>query len=213
LFILVMAYFLASANTEANPTLPTRLGLLLASGITELVVGGLMAFGIFTAFSVFQVGGRVLDMQMGFGVANMIDPATNTQAPMLGTILELFAVMMFFAVDGHLLMIKGIAYSLQMVPPGSAFSSLNFSALIKQFGLMFIYGVAVVAAPLFGILLLDIGLGVVARTMPQVNIFIVSLPLKIFVGLILLAVSMSYMPPLLVKIFESIFQFWEEAMV
>ncbi len=185
-------------------------GGLITAALYELLIGGLFAFGLFTAFGAFLFAGRILDLQIGFGVASLIDPASRTQAPLLGTFLNLLAIVVFFAIDGHHMLIRGIAFSLQHIPPGTSVPDINVAALIAQFGAMFVYAVMIVAPALFSILLLDVGMAVMARTMPQVNVFIVAIPLKIFVGLVVLAISLNYMMPLMQNIFESIFAYWEQ---
>jgi flagellar biosynthesis protein FliR len=188
---------------------PAQLGDLIRAVSSEMLLGMALAFGLFAAFGAFLFGGRILDFQMGFGVANLIDPVTHTQAPLLGTVLNLMAVMTFFLLDGHHLLIRGLAYSLEKIPPGGSWRGLNPQALIDQFGVMFVYGLAVVAPMVMTLLLLDVGMAVAARTMPQVNMFIMGFPLKIFMGLMVLALSLNYMGPLMEKIYASIFFYWQ----
>ena len=208
--VMGLAVLLVSALDLQTVTVPLTLGQLFVAMLAELIIGGLLAFGIFAAFGAFLLGGRIIDMQMGFGVANLIDPGTREQTSMMGTFLNLLAVMVFFAIDGHHMLIRGLAYSLEQLPPGTMLAALRPDVVLAQFGIMFIYAVMVVAPALFAILLLDVGLGVMARTMPQVNIFIVSLPLKIFLGLTLTAVSVNYLGPVMERVFESIFLYWEQ---
>ena len=191
---------------------PRSIGTLVQAMAFELVLGALFAFGVFAAFGAFLFGGRILDFQMGFGVANIIDPATNLQSPLIGTLLSMMAVATFFLLDGHHLIIRGIAFSLERIPPGSAPGAISLPAIVAQFGVMFTYGLALVAPAVITLLLLDAGMAIAARTMPQVNMFIVGLPLKIFVGLSVLAVSLNYMAPILKRIFESIFRFWNDVL-
>lgn len=181
----------------------------VVAAVYEFFIGAVLAFGLFAAFGVFLFGGRILDFQMGFGVANLIDPATNLQGPLLGTMLNIVAVMVFFLMDGHHMLIRGLAFSLQALPLGAGMSQFSLGPVIAQFGLMFVYGLMLVAPAVFALLLLDIGMGVAARTMPQVNMFIVGLPLKILLGLLMLMFSLNYLYPLLQKIYASIFQYWE----
>ncbi len=185
---------------------------LMKAALAEFVIGALLAFGVFSAFAAFLFGGRMLDFQMGFGVANLIDPATNTQGPLIGTVLNMMGVIVFFLLDGHHMLIRGLAYSLERLPPGVLLQDMNVTALIAQFGVMFVYGLAIVAPAVLVLLLLDVGMAVAARTMPQVNMFIVGIPLKIFVGLVVLAVSLNYMAPLLEKIYASIFHYWQDVL-
>ena len=146
------------------------------------MIGAALAFGLFAAFGAFLFGGRLIDSQIGFAVANLIDPITRAQGPLIGTVLNLTAIAVFLAVDGHHLIIRGLADSLARFPPGQPITELGVTAVTAQFGVVFAYGLMLVAPAVFALLLLDVALAVVARTMPQMNIFIVSLPLKVFVG-------------------------------
>jgi len=211
LLILALATTLVSAL--AIPPAPVlSLGDLLVAAAGELLLGALLAFGLFTAFAAFQLAGRIMDLQMGFGVAILIDPATRTQSPLLGTLLNLIAVTVFFAIDGHHLLIRGLAFSLSHLPPGTPMQEFDLGVVATQFGGMFIFAVALAAPVMIVLLMVDIAMAVLARTMPQVNIFIVSLPLKVMVGLLVLAVSMQYMGPLMSRIFEKLFLYWQQIM-
>lgn len=212
LFVLGLAAMMMGGLNIQTLAVPTSLGPLVLAGLSELVLGALFAFGLFTAFAVFQLAGRIMDVQLGFGIATLIDPATRTQSPLLGTFLHLVALAAFFAVDGHHLLIRGLAFSLAHIPPGTLLTSIDSGAVVAQFGGMFVYALALATPVLFSILLIDVVLAVVARTMPQVNIFIVGLPLKIFVGLVILAVSLNYMAPFMARVFESLFNYWHNLM-
>lgn len=209
LFVLALSAVLTAGIGVVPIEPPATLSGLMHAMVNELILGMILAFGLFTAFGAFLFGGRIIDFQMGFGVANLIDPATQSQAPMLGTVLNLMAVMTFFLLDGHHLLIRGLVYSLQKIPPGSSLHEVDVQAIIAQFGVMFVYGLAVVAPVVAVLLMLDVGMAVAARTMPQVNMFIVGFPLKIFMGLLVLALSLNYMGPLLEKIYASIFVYWQ----
>lgn len=211
LFILSLSLVLV-ASLQVNP-IETQGGFsdLLQASLHEALLGALLAFGLFAAFGSFLFGGRILDFQMGFGVANLIDPGTNTQSPLIGSVLNLMAVMTFFLLNGHHMMLRGLAYSLEKIPPGSGLLQMNMEAIVSMFGLMFIFGIGIVMPAITTLLLLDVGMAFMARTMPQVNIFIVGLPLKIFVGLSVLALSLKYMGLLLNRVYESIFRYWQIA--
>lgn len=209
LFLLALSFLMMLSLHISPVAAPLGLGDLMLAAASELLLGALLAFGVFAAFGAFLFGGRLLDFQMGFAVANLIDPSTHTQTPLMGTVLNSAAVLTFFLLDGHHLLIRGLAYSLEAVPPGSLLQGFDVSAVAAQFGLMFVYGLALVAPAVITLLLLDVGMAVAARTMPQVNMFIVGIPLKIFAGLLVLALSLNYMAPLLERLYGSIFHFWQ----
>jgi flagellar biosynthesis protein FliR len=203
------ALTLAAALETRPDALAPGVGALIAAAATEAVLGIALAFGMFAAFGAFLFGGRVLDIQIGFGIATLIDPATRNQSPLIGTALNLLAVAVFFAVDAHHAVVRALAWSLQHRPPGSSIATLDVSAIGAQFGVMFASGLLLVAPAVFALLLLDVALAVVARTMPQMNVFIVAMPLKIFVGLLMLALTVQHMLPAMMKVFESVPRFWE----
>jgi flagellar biosynthetic protein FliR len=182
---------------------------LIDAAAVELLIGGALAFGLLAAFAAFSFGGRLLDLQIGFGVASLIDPSTRGQAPLLGTLLSLVAIAVFFAADGHHVLLRGFVQSLDRVPPGTSWSSLPIEAIVVQFGAVFAYGLTIVAPAVFALLLLDVALALAARTMPQMNVFIVSMPLKVVVGLLMLALSSSYLLPAMQRVFDSIPRYWE----
>lgn len=212
LWVIGLAVVLVSALPLQADLEPLTTAGFIRAAFYELFLGGLLAFGLFTAFAAFLFGGRILDFQMGFGVANLIDPVTNTQNPLIGSVLNMMAVATFFLLNGHHYLIRGIAYSLERVPPGTALHDFHLGPVVAQFGLMFSFGLALVAPAVIALLLVDVGMAFAARTMPQVNMFIVGLPLKIFVGLAMLALSLRYMSPLLQRIYESIFRYWEQVL-
>jgi flagellar biosynthesis protein FliR len=210
LLVLALAVSLSSALVVPVASTAFTLGGLLIAAMSELVFGGLLAFGLFTAFAAFQLAGRTIDLQVGFGVATLIDPATRLQAPLIGTFLNTLALAVFFAIDGHHMVVRGLAFSLAHLPPGTPLGSLDVGAVVTQFGSMFIFALALAAPVMIVIFLVDIAMAVMARTMPQVNIFIVSLPLKILVGLIMLVISVRFMGPLMERIFENMFTYWQQ---
>jgi flagellar biosynthetic protein FliR len=210
--VLALSATIVTAAGARVLQVPEQLGDLVVAALGELMLGALFAFGLFAGFAAFLFGGRLLDMQMGLGVASLIDPATRSQAPLLGTLFNMLAVMMFFALDGHHMIIRGLAYSLERFPPGAFNGQFDITAVIAMFGTMFTFGFALVAPVVVALFLIDVGMAVMSRTMPQVNIFILAVTIKIFVGLMILAVSIQYMAPLMHRIFAAIFGYWEKVL-
>jgi len=209
----LLAFGLAVVLTSVVPmpavAAPLGLGGLAQAAALELATGGLLAFGVMAPLAALSFGGRILDFQLGFGVAGLVDPATRTQAPLIGTLLQMLGVTTFFLLNGHHLLVRGLAATLRRLPPGAALPALDGERLVAQFGLVFAFGVVAVAPALVTLLLLDVGMAVAARTMPQVNMFILGIPIKVMVGLSVLAVSMHYAGPLLERIYTSMFGYWD----
>lgn len=181
---------------------------LLMAMLNEAVWGGLMGFGLNTAFAAFLVGGRLLDLQMGFGVATLFDPGTRSQMPLLGLLLQMTGIAAFLGVDGHHMLLRGLALSLRAAPLGASPLGVSPAVVLQQFGLMFSLGMTLVSAAVFCVFLADVGMSVVARVLPQANVFLLSIPVKIVAGLSVLALSVPLMGPVLSRIFESVFRYW-----
>ena len=207
LFSVAMAMFLLAAAQVPTPVL-SGVSWPVAI-IAEVINGSAMAFGMAVAFAVFHFSGRILDFQLGFGIAGLIDPATQTQAPLTGTLLHLLAVIVFVLSGGVVLIFKTLVLSFNAAPPGQMLSLHTVELFILHFGLLFSLSLALVAPVLLAIFLLDLLMAFAGRTMPQMNVFIISIPFKIAIGMVVLAVTVVAMQPLFRRVFESFFQFWE----
>lgn len=206
--IFAIAAALVATAGAALPAAPVNLGELLMQGAGEVAIGAALAFGLAAAFGAFLFAGRLLDFQFGFGIANLIDPVTHTQAPLIGTGLNLLAVTLFFVAHGHHLLVRALLFSLEQFPPGRSILELNFAAVVAQFGVIFTLGLALAAPALLAVLLLDVGFAMISRTMPQMNVFIIAIPFKIVLGLVVLAASMRYIGAAAGQAFESVFRYW-----
>lgn len=187
-------------------------GPIIVAAMAEVMTGAVMAFGVFAAFAAFSLAGKILDVQSGFGMGSVYDPVTSAGAPVFATMLSMVAVVAFFSTDAHHALLRGIAFSLTEAPPGAGFIALRPDAVVRQFGLMFSLGVAVIAPAMIGLLLVEAGLSVVSRVLPQMNVFIVVIPAKIIAGIAIFALSVTALGPVMQRVFASIFTFWEQVL-
>lgn len=181
---------------------------LAAAVLHEAIVGAAIAAGLFAAFSAFQFAGRLLDFQIGFGIASLVDLATRNNAPLLGTLLSMLAAIFFFSIDGHLALFRLLSLSLVKLPPGTGIGALDFGALAAQFGTCFSFGMILVAPVVLCLFLVDIGMSFMSRTMPQMNVFVMSMSLKVMVGLALLAITVPFAGGVIHRVFDSMFDGW-----
>jgi flagellar biosynthesis protein FliR len=209
LLILMLSVSLVSGMHLTPTELPTDLFAMIASGANEVVIGGLMAYGVFVAFAAFSFAGNLLDVQIGFNIANIFDPITRSQSPLIASLLSMLAVALFFTMDAHHTLFRGVAYSLDRIPLGTAMQLPDPATLAKQFGSVFSLGLLLAAPPLFALFLVQIGLAVLSRSLPQLNIFMLSMPINIVVGLSVLAYVTGQYGSVATKIFDSMFNFWE----
>ncbi|MFC0188881.1 flagellar biosynthetic protein FliR [Fictibacillus aquaticus] len=177
--------------TVKPPVIPADgvfLLLLLKEAMTGLALG-LMAAVLFSAI---QAAGGFIDLQMGFALANVFDPQTGAQTPLMGRYLNTFAVLFLLATDAHHLLLDGIFYSYQFMPLESPTFHFGDEGVLKTvlsgFSSMFLAAFQM-ALPIVGALFLaDLALGIMARTVPQLNIFVIGLPLKILISFLLLLI-------------------------
>lgn len=209
LLTLMLSAMLVSSMQVAPTAVPLELGPVMLAALLELAVGATLAFGVMAAFGAFSVAGKILDIQSGFGIGSVYDPVTRAGAPVFATMLNMVAVVVFFSMDAHHAFLRGIVFSLQQVAPGAGLAALNVAAVIAQFGLMFSLGVALIVPVMLCLLLVEVGLAIVSRVLPQMNVFIVLVPVKLMAGVALFAMTVVTLAPLMGRVFASIFHFWE----
>jgi len=169
-------------------------GLPLALGVVrELLIGFCVGLGATLVFTGIQLAGQIVDIQMGLGMVNIIDPITSTQISVMGQYYYLIATLVFLSVDGHHLLLRALADSFTLVPLGQAhFTAALGTKMMAMFSQIFFIAFRV-GAPVIGALFItNMALGVVARTVPQMNVFIVGMPLNLAVGFMITALSMSF---------------------
>lgn len=211
LLTLALAALLVSGG-DVRPALPDyTLGRLVQGALGEAVVGITLAFGVFAAFGAFSMAGKLLDIQSGFGLGSVYDPVTRSGAPMFAAILNLVALAVFFALDGLHALMRGIAFSLQRVAPGAGLA-LPLGAVLAQFGLVFSLGVALVIPVMLCLLLIELSLAVAARALPQMNVFVISVPVKLVAGVAIFALCAPSLGPAMDKVYGAIFTYWERVL-
>lgn len=212
LLTLVLSSMLVSGLSVPAAPLALSFGPIVLAALQELAVGATMAFGVMAAFAAFSMAGEVLDIQSGFGLASVYDPVTHGGAPMFATMLNMLGVVVFFSVDGHHAFMRGIAFSLQHLAPGAGFAALQMDTVVRMFGLMFSLGVSLIIPVLLCLLLVEVGLAVVSRVLPQMNVFIVLVPVKLAAGIVLFALTLPALGPSMERVYASIFRFWEQVL-
>ena len=177
-------------------TFPETAPEVLLGIFSEAIMGLILVFGVKMLFASVQLAGQFMAFQMGFAMARAMDPVTGTQSTALSQFLYLFTVLIFFTIDGHHLFIRALASSFYAVPPNSF--SLNPSllhVLIKTSSQMFLIALKIAAPIMIALFLSNLCLGIVARTVPQVNILMIGFPVNICLGLILFGLILTNLHP------------------
>ena len=167
---------------------------------SEATVGLVLAYATRLIFTAVQIAGTVVDFQMGFGIVNVIDPQTQTQVSITAQFQNIFTILLYLALNAHHLTIYALVESFQLINPHQfGFSAGTMALILKLFATTFVVAVKI-AAPIMAILFfISVGLGLVARTVPQMNVFIVGFPLQIAVGLLMVGLTMSFFAMLMTR--------------
>ncbi len=192
-FILLLSLTVYPSVKTLLPEPPRGMFELTMHLTIELLIGLAIAFASRLAFTAVQIGGTMVDFQMGFGVVNVIDPQTQTQVSVTAQFQNIFAILIYLSVNAHHLTILALVESFQLINLQTFyFGGTAMTIVMKLFIDTFVLGIKI-ASPIMAILFfISVGLGLVARTVPQMNVFIVGFPLQIGVGLMMIGFSMSF---------------------
>lgn len=190
-------------STIEIPTLPIDLMYLLLL-LKEVMVGLIIGLVATLILTIVQIAGGFIDFQMGFAIANVMDPQTGAQSPIIGQYFYTFALLFILAIDGHHLLINGAVASFNFVELDQLINLSNqnyITTVIVMFSQMFLIAFQM-AIPIVGSLfLVDVALGIIARTVPQLNVFVVGIPLKITVSFIAISVYLIFYISIVKRLF------------
>ena len=171
--------------------------------LKEVAAGLLLGYSITVTFAIFQLMGQFMDFPMGFSMVNVFDPTSQTQIPILGQFNYLLALMIFLLIDGHHFLFYVLKKSLELVPLGAvALPRELLGWLLAVFSQMFSLGFQL-SLPVVGTLFLtDLALAILARTVPQMNVFVVGYPAKVAIGLGVLLLTLPLYGGAFVELFS-----------
>lgn len=183
----------------AAPVEAIELMLVIAQ---ELAVGLGMGFIVSMFFYALQVAGHLMDVPIGFGMVNVLDPHFGGQIPILGQFQNVLAVLVFFTINGHHAVLRTFAESYNLIPVGAAaWDGAIADVVVRAVSSSFSLGVRIAVPVMAAAFLTDVALGIVNRAVPQINVFITGYPIKIFIGILVVAVALPVYVGLLAAVF------------
>ncbi|MDN5710043.1 MAG: flagellar type III secretion system protein FliR [Planococcus sp. (in: firmicutes)] len=202
----IAAFLALTATTAWAPEIAVVLdGSYTLLIFKELAVGLALGFTAALLLYAVQIAGAFIDFQMGFAIANVLDPQTGAQVPIIGQFKYTLALLFLLTVNGHHMMLDGVMQSLRVLP-AEEFLSVGAESIARfmtdLFIEMFIIAFQISLPIVASLFLIDVALGILTKAVPQLNIFAVGLPLKIFVGFVLLLLTMTVFFYLLQVLFE-----------
>jgi flagellar biosynthetic protein FliR len=175
-----------------NPDAYTNPGLILP---TEFLIGLLLTMGIRIAFAGLHLGGQLLSFHLGFGAVQAIDPSTQNRSTVMSGFLSTLGFVLILAANQHHFMFRALADSYKVFPIGASVP-LNswFSSLFEASAQMFVIGWKIALPVFLATFILEITVGLVARMQPQINTMVMSAPLRLLVGMVVLGASLAFVP-------------------
>ncbi|MBW2436216.1 MAG: flagellar biosynthetic protein FliR [Deltaproteobacteria bacterium] len=184
---------------------PDNLGSFAVGAAAEILLGVSIGMAVNLIFVGLQMAGLIAGYQMGLAIARVMDPAAGQQVPLLAQFYQLFAFLMFLTLNAHHWFLKALADSYQLIPPfGFRFSGSLIEHVMGLAGNMFVITIKVGAPIIAALLLTSIAFGLIARTVPQMNILFVAMPLKIMIGLLFIGFSLPYLSAFLKSVFSNL---------
>jgi flagellar biosynthesis protein FliR len=181
----------AAAAWVADPA------LLVLPVLAEVFIGALLGLGVHVVLAALALAGRLMDVQVGFSIGSVFDPVTRTSSNVLGSMTGLLGVTLFFVSDAHLQLAQLVSQSVDVLPLGEMPTLNDPMRPILAAGSMFALGLAFAAPLAMALLLTDVAIGVASRNMPQINVLILAMPVKVIVGYGVLAFAVLGWAPLL----------------
>jgi flagellar biosynthetic protein FliR len=192
LFGVGIAASLIAAHPAFAKVSGLEIGPLAWIALRELAMGAMVVLIFQLMFAALYVAGRTIDIQAGFGLVTLIDPTTQAQTPMVGTLFALAAGAVFFALDGHADLLRIFAASLDVMPIGAEHIPDAMTRLANYASLMFITGFGVAGGTVLALFLADLAIAMLSRTAPQLNVLVLGFQAKTLLLLIILPATLGF---------------------
>ncbi|RAH37123.1 flagellar biosynthetic protein FliR [Halomonas sp. SL1] len=186
----------------AMPSVPLFSWAGLGIVIEQLLVGAAMGLVMRVTLVVVQATGEFIGLQMGLAFATFFDPASGTNMMVLSRILYTITLLMFLALNGHLMVLELLASSFQTLPIGlGRYDPAAFEMLARYGGTIFSFGMLLALPLVAALLIINLGLGILNRSAPQLTVFNIGFPASLTVGVVLLMVLMTDLGRVLQRLF------------
>jgi flagellar biosynthetic protein FliR len=184
------------------PTDPYHFATFMAA---ELMVGFILGLSVKLIFAGVQLAGEFVGYQMGLAMANILDPESGMDTTLIAQFYYIVSLLIFLSIDGHHWFIRALFQSFSVLSPGEIHLKAGlYHHLVHLSGKMFVIAIKL-GAPIMAVMIFtQIGLGMIAKLVPQMNVLIASFPLTICLGLIFLGLSVEWMVPYLRTLFDEV---------
>ncbi|GFZ30953.1 flagellar biosynthetic protein FliR [Clostridium zeae] len=187
----------AIQNIQSNYT-------IIIYALNEVMTGITLGFVTSIIFYVVEMAGSLMDQQIGLSMISMFDPNTKSNSSLLSRVLYWVAILIFFIVDGHHMLIKELSSSYKIVGIGKSIIFQNsIMSILNSFTQYFIIGLKIAIPIVLIIIITDLTMGLISRTVPQLNIMILGMPIKMLVGIASFMIAL----PMIIKAIVAAFSY------
>lgn len=205
MFTLLTALLLLPIVPVSPDALPQTVVGFVVFVAREFAFGAVLAFFAGLIFAATELAGQMVSVAMGLGMAGTMDPQFGTQVSLVGTLWNIIALLIFLSLDGHHILFKILVESFTWLHPGGTnFTEASFRGVMAGVSHMFVLGIQIMAPAAAALFFSHVAMGIIAKTVPQIPIMIVAMPVNIALGLVFIGLAMSYLLPLLLKNFEQL---------
>jgi flagellar biosynthesis protein FliR len=211
----IKACFALSFTTMLFPLLGSEIrpisfqtGSLICTVASEVILALLMALSVTLILGAFEFAGELISYQAGLSMAQVVDPQGGFQMPVTSNLIELVALLLLLALNGHHVLLKLIVESFRTFPVGQFILDIaTMDRLIVLSGQLFIIGIKLAAPVVMVLFLIEIGLGVISKFIPNLNVLMTSFPIAISVGLLFIGLALPFWGEVMVHFFNQLFRF------
>ncbi|MEO8114919.1 MAG: flagellar biosynthetic protein FliR [Phenylobacterium sp.] len=200
LFGVGVAACIVYAHPAAAAIGELSLGDLVVTAARELLLGSIVVLAFQLAFGALYMAGRTIDIQAGFGLAVLIDPTTKTQTPLVGTMFAYAAGAIFFALNGHVDLLRIFTASLEAIPLGAGQMPDSLVRLVGFISVVFLTSFGVAGGTILTLFLADIAIAALSRTVPQMNVLVLGFQVKTILLLLVLPTTFGFAGALLARV-------------
>ena len=190
--LVLLLSFTAFAMTSYRPAVPEHILELGVRMFLEIGVGYLTGMVMVLFFYIPLLGGETIDIQMGMGMGKTYDPGSHASTTVTASMMNILMMLLFFAANGHHTLLRIFLVSGRVVPYGqAAFGENVYQALIELFVTCTVMAIKLCLPILAAELLGQVGMGILMKVIPQINVFAINIELKVIIGLTLILVMMT----------------------
>ena len=174
--------------------------------LQQILIGLIIGFTVQLVFSAVITGGQIVAMQMGLGFSLMVDPQNGAQSPVLSQFYIVMVMLIYLAINGHLVLIEVLADSFKSMPISSqGLVASDFMQVVKWGGNIFAGGMAIALPAIASLLVVNVSFGIMTRSAPQLNVFAIGFPITMMMGFILVMVTLPNVAPKSISLFTEVY--------